>query len=431
MKGILIPAVCMLALLPLLPCRATGSEVPGYVEVTAPGNRTIRLHVPKGIDLGTERSDSHGEELRELLVSDLELSGLFTITPPSTPLEVTGIRGEELDRERLAGSGIDMILLVGYRIDGGSVMVEGRLYDIFKGQDAVAVRFVGAVGDIRHLGHRISDEILRVLTGTRGVFSRRIAFVSAMNGSKEIHLSDMDGRNPLRITSNGSINLYPDFSPDGRRILYTSYRQGGPHLFVRELSSGSETRLTKGGTNIGGSWSPDGKEIIFSASGEGDTDIFRIDPTGEGKKNLTRATGIDVSPSFSPDGSRIVFVSDRLGKPQLFVMNRDGSDQRRLTSGNTYSVSPRWSPKGDRIVFSRQTESGFQIFTISPDGSNEVQLTFEGNNEHPRWSPDGRFIVFTSTRGGVQGIAVMRSDGSGRRHLIVTRGKSSHPVWEP
>ncbi|GAB4293636.1 MAG: Tol-Pal system beta propeller repeat protein TolB [Desulfuromonadia bacterium] len=423
---ILVPAM-------ILPSLLHGEEPTGYLEVTAPGKQKIRLHVATPIPLGGERLSPDDEQgVASLLSRDLHLSGLFTLTTPLRPLTVTSMRGEDLDREGARQAGIDMVLLLGYRVDGGTVVLDGRLYDIFKGQDAVAVRFVGASRDLRHLGHRVADEILRVLTGTRGFFSRRIAFVSTLSGNKEIYLSDVDGKNILRLTSNRSINLYPDFSPDGSRLLYTSYQKGGPHLFVRELSTGEEVQLTRGvGTNIGGAWDPSGKEILFSGSGEKEAEIYRIPATGGGGGNLTNAEGIDLSPSPSPDGSRIVFVSDRRGRPLLFVMNRDGSDQRRLTTSGGYDVSPRWSPRGDRIVFSRQTSSGFQIFTISPDGNNEVQLTFEGSNEHPRWSPDGRFILFTSTRTSGQGVYVMRSDGSGQTLIVQTRGRASHPVWEP
>ncbi|HEU0265380.1 MAG TPA: Tol-Pal system beta propeller repeat protein TolB, partial [Geobacterales bacterium] len=246
---------------------------------------------------------------------------------------------------------------------------------------------------------------------------------------KELFLMDWDGHALQPLTSNGSLNLRPDPSPDGHQILYLSYKGGHPALYRRDLYSGSESRLFADNGVTGGRWSPDGSKIAVSHSRDSNDEIYLMARDGKELARLTRSPAIDISPTFSPDGRQIAFVSDRLGSPQIFIMNIDGSEVRRLTTEGGYNVSPHWSPKGDRIVYSRQESKGFQIHIVNIDGSNDLRLTESGRNEHPRWSPDSRLIIFTSTRDNTPAIYVMRADGANQRRISPGSARDSHPVW--
>ena len=414
----------------LLPAYLAAQQ--GYLEVTAPGNRLLQLSIAAPVALSGGAQADVAREIADTLQFDLSLAGPFAVNRSQVVEGKTGIRPGEFDFAPWHAAGTDLLLKSGYTVSGNSVTVEFRLYDVVTQQEKAAKRYSGVKQDLRRIAHTFSDDVMAALTGIRGPFTGKIAFASTATGNKEIYLMDYDGYNVQRLTRNGSINLYPDFSPNGREIIFTSYKKGNPDLYRRELFTGAEARVISArGTNITGAFSPDGSKIALSMSKDGNAEIYIITKDGKQLARLTHNDAIDISPSWSPDGTKFAFVSDRFGKPQVFIMDADGKNVRRLTLNGAYNVSPRWSPRGDVIAFCRQMTGGFQIFTINPDGSNETQITSAGSNEHPRWSPDGRFITFSSKRGGREAIYVMRADGSGQ--VKVSRGSSSDssPVWSP
>jgi TolB protein len=402
----------------------------GYMEVTAPGNRALQLAIAPPATLAGSSDTKIAGDLAELFRFDMTLAGTFTVQEARIAEGKSGIKTGDFDFAPWKSSGADLLLKTGYSSTGTTLTLECRLYDVVKGTEVTAKRYTGDLKEMRRMAHTFSDEIMRMITGEKGPFNSKIAFVSTATGNKEINLMDYDGFNSQKLTANRSINIIPDFSPSGREIIYTSYKSGNPDLYRRELFSGAEARISASrGINIGGAWAPDGNRIALASSKDGHSQIYLIARDGKQLARLTRNSAIDISPTWSPDGSHIAFVSDRLGKPQLFIMDADGKNMRRLTTSGAYNVGPRWSPKGDRIVYCRQQGSGFQIYVINPDGSGDTRLTSEGSNEHPRWSPDGRFIAFSSKRGGREAIYVMRADGTGQTKVSRGKGSESHPAW--
>jgi TolB protein len=402
----------------------------GYLDVTAPGNRQLQLAIPPSRSMDGAQNPEIVKELNDVLGFDMTLAGPFSVMSGAGGKDNSGIRPGEFNFAPWKAAGADLLVKSGYRVKGSSITLEFRLYDVFKEKEIVAKRYTGAISDLRKIAHIFDDQIMESVTGERGPFSGKIAFVSKQTGNKEICLMDYDGHNVQRLTRNGSINLNPDFSPNGREIIYTSYKRRNPDLYRRELFTGTEASISaRQGINITGAYSPDGKRIALAMSKDGNSEIYIIDTSGKQSARLTNNSAIDVSPSWSPDGSRIAFTSDRLGRPQVFIMNADGSGVRRLTTSGSYNDRPRWSPKGDTILFCRMEGGGFQIYSINPDGSSDTRLTSEGSNEHPRWSPDGRFITFSSTRGGKEAIYVMRADGSGQTRVSRGNAGDSHPAW--
>ncbi len=425
MKKIIIALILLLGLPAISPAEQ------GYLEVAAPGNRQLQLAVAPPKNLSGASAADVAKEITDVFQFDMTLAGPFSVMPGQGSDSSSGIRVGEFDFAPWKSAGADLLIKTGYILSGGNVTLECRLYDVLRQKELAAKRYSGSRQDLRKIAHTFSDEIMRVMTGEKGPFSTKTAFVSTSTGNKEIYLMDYDGYNVQRITKNGSINLNPDFFPDGREIIFTSYKRGNPDLYRRELFSGTEARISSSrGINVTGAVSPDGKRIALAMSKDGNSEIYTIGKDGKNPVRLTNNPAIDVSPAWSPDGTKIAFVSDRLGKPQVFIMNADGSNARRLTTNGAYNVSPRWSPKGDRILYCRQM-GGFQIFGIAPDGTGDTQLTNDGSNEHPRWSPDGRYITFSSKRGGKEAIYVMRADGSGQMKVSRGKGGDSHPVWSP
>jgi TolB protein len=405
--------IILICLLLLLSCLETSRAAEGVLDVTAPAGRKQQLYLAPSTALSGPAAPELARELTDLLAFDLGMAGLFSVSAPQA-----------------GGAGADLVLKTAYAVNGSALTLECRLFDPILNRDLAAKRYTGALKELRRMGHSFSDEVLRVRTGQKGPFTGKIAYVTKSSGNKEIFVMDYDGRNPQRVTNNGSINLNPDFAPSGKEIIYTSYKKGNPDLYRRELFTGLEARISaRSGLNAMGAYGPDGSRIALVMTKDGNSEIYLIGKDGKELARLTRNPAIDVSPAWSPDGSRIAFVSDRLGKPQLFIMNADGSAVRRLTTSGSYNVTPRWSPGSDRIVYARQAGGGFQIYAINPDGTQDTQLTSIGSNEHPRWSPDGRFLVFSSTRDGGDAIYLMRPDGSAQTRISRGSVRETHPTW--
>ncbi|MBI5483818.1 MAG: Tol-Pal system beta propeller repeat protein TolB [Deltaproteobacteria bacterium] len=401
----------------------------GYVEVTAPGNHLLKLAVDAPVSFDATPNPVSAREISDVLVFDINMSGIAAAEGRDQlpPQSVTTLADTDLNPWK--NGGYDLLIRSAYSIKGEELTVELRLFDVQNSNLMVAKRYLGRTGELRRFVHTFADEVLLDITGTKGCFTSRIAYVTAQSGNKEIAVMDWDGHIPLPLTKNGSINMNPDFAPDGREIIFTSYKRGNPDLYRRALSNTAEIPLSsRNGLNITGTWSPDGGKIALALSKDGDAEIYTIAKDGTNPIRLTISQALEVYPAWSPDGKQIAFVSDRLGKPQIFIMDADGGNVRRLTTSGSYNVNPRWSPKGDRIAYTRSM-GGFQIFTIRADGSGDTQLTSEGNNENPSWSPDGRFITFSSKRGNGQGLYVMRADGSGQTRVSQGKGSYSQPAW--
>lgn len=408
---------------------AQGNGIPA-VEVTAPGNRQPKLAVESPRGLAAAPNSSVAQELSDVITFDMNMSGVMTAetreqTPAAAPVSLGGT-----NYLPWMSAGFDLLVRGEYSITGDDLKVEFRLFDVLNKKMMTAKRYLGKTKDLRFFAHSFADEIMLVVTGERGCFTTHIAYVSSQSGNKEIVIMNWDGHNQLQLTRNGSINLNPDFSPDGRELIFTSYKRRNPDLYKRALSSTVEVPVSsRKGLNITGNWSPDGSRIALALSKDGNSEIYTLAKDGSNPTRLTSSPSIEVSPVWSPDGSRIAFVSDRLGKPQIFIMSADGGNVRRLTTSGAYNVNPRWSPKGDKIAYARMQGGGFQIYTINSDGTGDTQLTTAGSSENPAWSPDGRLITFSSKRGGVEAIYVMRSDGSGQTRVSQGKGKATQPAW--
>jgi TolB protein len=403
---------------------------PGYIEVNAPGNRQLRLAIDSPRMLDAPVNPDSAKMVTDVIVFDLNMSGVVIADSRLQQPVVKEFSLVNVDFVPWLSAGYDLLVRSEYSLKGEQLTIEFRLFDVINRKLITAKRFLGSAKDLRRFSHSFADEVLRAMTGQKGVFTTKIAYVSTRSGNKEIYIMDWDGYNPLPLTKNGSINMNPDFSPDGRDIIFTSYKRGNPDLYRRSLSNPVEVALSsRKGLNITGNWSPDGSKIALALSKDGDSEIYTLDKDGSHPTRLSINPALDLYPSWSPDGKQLAFMSDRLGKPQIFIMNADGGDARRLTTSGNYNANPRWSPKGDKIAYTRMTNGGFNIFTIAPDGTSDTQITTEGNNENPSWSADGRFISFSSKRSSGDGVYVMRGDGTGQTKVSQEKGAFFQPSW--
>jgi Tol biopolymer transport system component len=261
----------------------------------------------------------------------------------------------------------------------------------------------------------------------------RIAFVSDRDGNREIYVMNADGSGQTRVTTSPANDMNPSWSPDRRRLAFTSDRdQQAGDVYAMNADGSAVTRLTTSpAVDRNPAWSPDGARIAFESERQGgNRDVYVMNADGSGVTRLTTAEDADIDPAWSPDGRRIVFASERDGNPEIYVMNADGSGQTRLTSTPLFDYGPTWAP-ASRIAFHSNRTGTFEIWLTNPDGSGQAPITDVPRSQelNPTWSPDGAHIAFQTERDGQSEIYSMNADGSGQTNLTKNPAQEIYPGW--
>ncbi len=372
---------------------------------------------------------SQAEQLISVLSEDLLFSLYFLLLePPGGDPEYGFKKGRPVPGSwRLLGA--KMLLIPELRGDKKGGHLKVRIMDLGIERDIFASEML--LDHTRRQAHRLGDQIIKALTGENGVASTQIAFCQRAGDNKELALCDYDGHQARQLTRLNTINLSPDWSPDGARLAFISFQRHRAEVYSLELASGQLKILSQAeGLNTSPAWSPDGRKLALTLSQDGNAEIYLYDLGSRKLQRLTNSWAIDCSPSWSPNGRELAFTSDRPGSPQIYLMDADGSSLRRLTYQGGYNTSPVWSPKGDKVAFVSRINGRFQICTINVTGDGLSQLTFEGDNEDPSWSPDGLHLAFSSNRNGRPQLWLMHWDGSGQRIITNLEG-AEMPAWGP
>jgi TolB protein len=385
---------------------------------------------------GTPGETALGGEALEILKNGLEFTGYLKQISPNAflanPAE-TGIQMSQINFQDWTGIGAELLITGGIEEKDGRVKLELRLFDTFNTQLLKGKIYTGPPSEIRRMMHLFCAEVSHALTGKWGVFASRLAFVSTVDGNKEVFVSDFDGYNPVRFTRHNSISLSPAWSSDGQWLAYVTYAGGKPEIYVRHKEQDRAGVIGRDGMNITPAWMPGQDTLAAALSFSGNQEIYLLTRQGEMIKKVTSSWGINVSPEFSPDGGRLAFVSNRSGTPQIYIKDLSSGDVRRVTFQGKYNTSPAWSPDGKKIAYVGIEKNRIDIYLILLESGPgmPVQLTRDqGDNEDPCWSPDGNLIVFSSTRDG-QGAAlfVMTAAGTDQRRLMKMPGRQTQPRW--
>jgi len=428
--------VCIVVI-PLVLCGGYCAYGKVYLDIDSPSFQKFPIAITDFKELkGNQDKENLSAWFSEALTKCLEATGLFNVLGKRAFLESKnqgGLTAENLQFANWKIIGAEYLVKGGFLLDGGDLVTEFRLYDVIKGELITGKRYTGKMERRRDMVFKFAGEILLALTGSKGVFDTRIAFVLKKGKTSDIYTIGFDGSNLTRITDYQSLTLSPRWSPDGRHLSFTSYRNGNPDMYLMNLADRMARKVVSfRGLNLSGTWSPDGQKILLTLSKDGNEEIYVMNLRDGQFRRLTNNFAIDVSPAWSPDGRKIAFVSNRYGSPQIYLMDADGSNVKRLTYEGNYNTSPSWSPKGDRIAYEGMAGSGFQIFSVEGDGSNLLQLTSNAaNSESPSWSPDGRYIAFHARKNGRFRICVMNADGSNMRVLYEGVDNCLGLSWSP
>ena len=407
-----------------------------YIDISNPFLRKTPIAVPvfKAADLDPAAMDAARATV-DLISYYLDFTGYFTISDPGAFLEdpqTMNITGSGIRYRNWTAIGAELLITGGVVVRDGDAEFELRLFDTVKEKMLVGKRYRGSTDDHGQVARRFCSEVVFAITGSRGFFDSKIAFVSNGTGHKEIYQCSFDGTNIRRFTHHNSISLFPDWSSDGRWLAYTTYADKGPGIRIQHVSEKRMARIDKPGLQMASAWVPGKFELAASLSFSGDQEIYLLTGNGKVIKRLTSSVGIDVEPTWSPDGKRMAFVSKRSGNPQIYIFDTVSGRAQRLTFEGRYNTQPSWSPKGDKIAYSAMKNGVIDIFTINPEGGEPIQLTEnQGSNEAPTWAPDGSLIAFSSTRGGKSRIYVMTAYGTDQRRLLNLPGEQTNPKWSP
>ncbi len=418
------------------PAVAQEARPPLRITITEGVSEPVPIAIPPFIAEGPG-AQRLAEDIPGVIGADLAGSGLFRVLPPEAHLARITSFDARVSYDDWRAINAQGLVTGAVSVSGDRVTVKFRLYDVFAGQPmGEGVRFSASRRQWRRIAHKIADAVFGRITGEKGYFDSRIAFVAEAGPKgrriKRIAIMDQDGANLRYLTDGRALVLSPHLSADGRRIVYTSYVGGAPRAAMLDVATGRSRILVPGETmSFAPRLSPDGRSVVYSAIVGGNVDLYRLDLATGTRTRLTRSPGIDTEASFSPDGRRIVFVSDRSGSPQLYVMPAAGGEAQRISFGPGRYGSPAWSPRGDRIAFTRQGRGRFHIGIMRPDGSDEKLLTTSFLDEGPSWAPNGRVIVFFREPPGEAGTPALFTVNVNGRNLrrLPTPGPASDPSW--
>jgi TolB protein len=413
----------------LLACAAGAFAAPAWaqfrVEISGVGATQLPIAVLKFRD-----EDRAGQAISAIVRADLERSGVFRLIEANGALDETSQPSMTEWRGRSADA-----LAVGSvaRLADGRFDVRFKLWDVVKGTELGSQSNAVLAADLRLAAHRIADTIYEKLTGDKGVFSTRIAYVTKGGGRYTLRVADADGEGGQVALNSAEPIISPAWSPNGRELAYVSFESQKAVVYTQDIATGSRHAVANfRGSNSAPAWSPDGQTLAVTLSRDTGSQLFLIGRSGENSRRLTTSQAIDTEPVFAPDGRSICFVSDRGGGPQIYRIGVGGGTVERVTFGGSYNISPALSPDGRTLAFISRSGNAFRLHTqeLAP-GAQPTAISDSSEDEHPSFAPNGRLIIYSTRAQGREVLMTTTLDGKIKARLALAAADVREPVWGP
>ena len=329
-------------------------------------------------------------------------------------------------------------VLVGRQIESpsGDIRVEFELYDVARQQQLLALAISGQRTGLRDVAHQIADLVYEKITGVRGAFWTRIAYVTSVGTGKNIRyalmVADSDGHNPQTVVHSAEPLLSPAWSPDGNKLAYVSFERGNSAIYVQQISTGArEVVSAKKGINGAPAFSPDGSKLALTLSYGGNPDIFVMDLASGHLTQLSHHFAIDTEAAWMPDGRSLLFTSDRSGKPQIYQVGATGGDPTRITFQGEYNARASISYDGKHVAMARGAGNVYRIAVLDKTTGESKAISPGNLDESPSYAPNASMIIYAATEGSRGVLYAVSADGRVRQRLVLADGDVREPAWSP
>jgi TolB protein len=374
--------------------------------------------------------DQSAQKISTIVQADLERSGQFR------GVAAAGAVLDELVRPDVAvwrQKGADSLVSGSVtRLADGRYDVRFRLWDIVKAQDLGGQSYAVTQADLRLAAHRIADFIYEKLTGDKGAFSTRIAYVTKVAQRYQLWVADADGENAQSAMASPEPIISPAWSPGGGQLAYVSFESRKPVVYTHDVASGKRRLLANfRGSNSAPAWSPDGRTLAVTLSRDGGSQLYAIDAAGGEPRRLAQSGSIDTEPVYAPDGKNIYFVSDRGGAPQIYKMPVAGGNAERVTFTGSYNISPSISPDGRWLAYISRVNGAFKLHVMELASGTVNAITDTSADESPSFAPNSRLIVYATQQQGREALMTTTLDGKLKARLAGQNGDIREPAWGP
>lgn len=416
-----------------------------FIQTTSMAELTIRITqgvgkqtpvaiVPFGVGSGLSKIS---ENITEIITNDLLRSGRFSVTPVENMLQQPST-GAEIDFDDWSILGVEAVV-IGKITEGrnNSYNIQFQLFDIYKREQIVGYRMPANEKTLRRSAHRIADMVFEELTGIRGVFDTKVAYVRS-NASNEkrnytLVISDSDGENEQIVLESKDPIMSPAWSPDSRMLSYVSFEGNMSTIYVQNLRTGNRRKISElPGINGSPAFSPDGRKLVLTLGGsDGNLDIHVLDIATRNLKRLTYNRSIDTEATWAPNGEEIYFTSDRGGSPQIYKMKLNSDRASRVTFEGSYNARPRLSPDGNKLAMVHQYRGDYRIAIYDIEEKDLLILSSGSQDESPSFAPNSDTLIYATKLSGDGVLETVTADGLVRQRMAPKSGDIREPVWSP